>query len=135
MEIQPYGTCRASSLNLHEFTLTQMFWIGLLRVSLNFLVQTLVTGPTRTWIGYVFHLLVVPSSFPSSWKGFVLKSSPTSKGLKSVTLKVALTLYSPSKSNLYALSLMRSRTWKGPSLGRNLDYLCARNLTFRMFKN
>ena len=133
MEIHPCGTHGASSLGLHEFTSTQMFWISLLRVSLNFLALALVIKPIGTWIKSTFHLLVVSSSFPSSWKGFVLKSSPISKRLKLVTLKVALTFYSPSKSNLYVLPLMRLRTWKSPSpLEGNLDRLCAKNLSFRM---
>lgn len=86
-----------------------MFWIRPLRVFLNLLARALVTWPFGTWIGFG---LVVPSSFPSSLKVFVLKSSPTSKGLQSVTLKVALTLYSPGKCNSHALSLIRLGTRK-----------------------
>ena len=70
MEIQPCGTCRAPSLGLHEFTSTQMFWISPLRVSLNILVQALITDPTRTWIGSAFHLLVVPLSMTMNAYGF-----------------------------------------------------------------
>ena len=62
MEIQPCRTCRTSSLGLHEFTSTQIFWINPLRISLNFLARVLVTRPIGTWIGSVFHLLVVPLS-------------------------------------------------------------------------
>ena len=62
MEIQPCGTCRASFLGLHKFISTQILWISPLRVSLNFLARALVTEPTGTWIGFAFHLFVVPSS-------------------------------------------------------------------------
>jgi hypothetical protein len=50
------------------------------------------------------------SSFPLSLKGFDLESSPTSKRKRSETLNVALMLYSPGRSSLYALSLILSRT-------------------------
>ena len=70
------------------------------------------------------------SSFPLSLKGFVLESSPTSKG-EDQTLNIALMLYSPRRSNLYALSLILSRTWNRPSpIGCSLDRLWARNLSF-----
>ena len=66
MEIHPCGKRGTSSLGLHEFTLTQIFWVCPLRVSLNFIAQALVTEPTRTWIEFAFHLLVVSSSTSSN---------------------------------------------------------------------
>ena len=51
-----------------------------------------------------------------------------SKGLKLETLKVSFTLYPPGKSNLYALLLVHSKTWKGQSpRGNNLDFLCSKS--------
>jgi hypothetical protein len=54
-------------------------------------------------------MLVSFPSFPLSSNGFVLESSPTSKGERSETLNVALMLYSPRRSNLYALLLIFAR--------------------------
>jgi hypothetical protein len=57
-------------------------------------------------------LLVDFYHFPSL-KRFKLESSATSKEERSETLNVTpklLTLYSPRSSNLYALSLIHSRT-------------------------
>ena len=48
-----------------------------------------------------------------------------------MTLKVSCTLYSASKSSLYALLLIFLRTWKGPSpQGLSLDFLLVGNLSF-----
>ena len=71
------------------------------------------------------------SLFPLSSKGFIFKSSPTSKGEGSEILNVALMLYSLGRFNLYTLSLILARTWNGPSpLGCSLDRLWAGNLSF-----
>ena len=96
--------------------------IRLFSSSLNFLVRALVIGPNGTWYLACDALLVVFSSFPLSSKGFALKSLSASKG---VTLNVALTLYSPRRSNLQALSLILFTTWNGPSpRGSSFDFLC-----------
>ena len=105
-------SCVIPSTGLHEFDWAQVTWINPLSTSLNFFAWALMTGLMGTWIRFEY-----ASSFPSSWRGFALKSSSTSKGLNSETLKVAITLYSLGKSCLYALSLICSRTWKGPSSG------------------
>ena len=71
-----------------------------------FLALDLVNGPSGTCKG---SLRLDPHwfpSFPLSSKGFDLESSPTSKGERLKTLKVAETLYSPGRSTLYALSLI-----------------------------
>ena len=93
---------------------TQISWINPLSASLIFLDLALVIGPTGTCNGFINSTCWF-SSFPLSSKGFELESSPTSKGERSETLNVALMLYSPGRSSLYALSLILSRTWNGPS--------------------
>ena len=117
------------SLECPTFESAQISWISPLSASLIFLDLALVIGPTGTYNGslnaYWF------SSFPLASKGFVLESSPTSKGERLETLNVARMLYSLGRSNLYALSLILSRTWNGPSpLGCSLDCLWARKIFF-----
>ena len=108
---------------------SQISWISPLSASLIFLDLALVIGLTGT-CNWSLNALWF-SSFPLSSKGFVLESSPTSKRERSETLNVALMLYSPGRSNLYALSLILSRTWNGPSpLGYSFDHLRAGNLSF-----
>ena len=59
------------------------------------------SGSSLAWPCWIYSA-GCSSTFPLSSKGFVLesKASPISKGLKSATLNVALTLYSPGRSTL-----------------------------------
>ena len=105
-------------------------WIKFIMPSSSFLDLALVIGPTRTCNGS-FNGACWFLSLLLSLKGFIVESLPTSKRERPETLNVALMLYSPRRSNLYALSLILARTWNGPSpLGCSLDYLQARNLSF-----
>jgi hypothetical protein len=73
------------------------------------------------------------TSSPLSSKGFDLESKSVSNNVGSATLKVALTPYSLGRSILYALSLILSKTWNGPSpRGYNFDFLWLGNRSLRM---
>jgi len=78
------------------------------------------------------------SSSPPSWRWFILKiggllssSYPSTKGIKSVTLKAVCTPYSSRRPNWYALLLTFLRIWKWPSpWGWSLDFLFLWNISF-----
>jgi hypothetical protein len=73
------------------------------------------------------------TSSPLSSKGFNLESKSVSNNVRLATLKVALTPYSPGRSILYALSLILSKTWNGPSpRGCNFDFLWLGSHSLRM---
>jgi len=74
-----------------------------------------VIGPFGTCNGSLLVFLGWSTSSPLSSKGFVIESKPVSNKVRSITLKVTLTSYSPERSILYALSLILSKTWNGPS--------------------
>ena len=61
-DTQSCRTLLASPLDLQELSSVQIRWINTLRVSLNLLALTLVTGSIGAWIGSTLHLLVVSSS-------------------------------------------------------------------------
>jgi hypothetical protein len=73
------------------------------------------------------------TSSPLSSKGFDLESKYVSNNVRSATLKVALTPYSPRRSIFYVLSLILSKTWNGPSpRGCNFDFLWLGNRSLHM---
>ena len=94
--ITPSSSFRPS-LECPALESAQISWISTSSASLIFLDLALVIGPTGTCNGSVNACWF--SLFPLSSKGFVLESSPTSKGERSKTLNVALMLYSPGRSN------------------------------------
>ena len=111
-------------------------WNLIMRVlssSLKRLILARVTGPTRTWILSSLASFNAFLLFPSSQEEFTFKLSPASKRERLETLNEALTEFSPGKSNLLALSLMRARTWNGPSpWGSSFEHLCSGNRSLRM---
>ena len=74
-----------------------------------------VIGPFGTCNGSLLVFLGWSTSCPLSSKGFDLESKPVSNKVRSTTLKVTLTSYSSERLILYALSLILSKTWNGPS--------------------
>jgi hypothetical protein len=82
----------------------------------------LVMGPLKTCKGSLVFAGWSTSS-PLSSEGFNFELKPVWNKVRSVTLKVALTPYSPRRSILYVLSLILSKTWNWPSpRGCNFDF-------------
>jgi hypothetical protein len=69
-----------------------------------------VIGPFGTCNGSFLVFLGWSTSSPLSLKGFNLESKSVSNNVRSATLKVALTPYSPGRSILYVFSLILSKT-------------------------
>ena len=114
--------------------LVETFKTNEFNASFNVFVLDRVIGPFGTCKGSLLVFLGWSTSSPLSSKGFDLESKSVSNNVRSETLKVVLTPYSPRRSILYALSLILSKTWNGPSpRGCNFDFLWLGNHSLHMY--
>jgi len=90
--------------------LVETFKTNAFNASFNAFVLDRVIGPFGICNGSLLVFLGWSTSSPLSSKGFDLESKSMSNNVRSATLNVALTPYSPGRSILYALSLILSKT-------------------------
>jgi hypothetical protein len=89
-----------------NYDLVETFKTNAFIASFNVFILDRVIGPFGTCNGSLLVFLGWSTSSPLSSKRFDLESKSMSNNVRSTTLKVALTPYSPGRSILYALSLI-----------------------------
>ena len=116
-----------------ESDLIETFKTNAFNASFNAFVLDRVIGTFGTCNGSLLVFLGWSTSSPLYLKGFDLESKLESNKVRSATLKITLTPYLPERSILYALSLILSKTWNGPSpRDYNFDFLWLENHFLRM---